>query len=652
MAENSLLNVSQANSNITEYFGDPREWSYRCEGAWTMVVSLIKTKTVLRLRKEERSKKSPTSKEQDYLRETLNNLDFAKHVMSPLLGGDYVHVGKTISVPRGFASAMNEISREHRPDHRLGKEIDENCSFGVVMPDFCFVPLASRAESNSGVATERINPTLSVEIKPKCGFIPNSPYIDPSRAIKYSVCHYCMLQKSKVKEGKYKRQSKYCPLDLFSRDPQRVMYSLECLVSDPQNNVRVFCDGKGIFTEELVQETIQAGKVCCAEKYFEVTLKEIGFFSDCGMPGCNCEDGVTVQSCECGDGVTNRDSHLCADDVTTESHQCGSGVTTACHKPGDGVIMKVHEREGGEHNVNAEGHVCGDALNKEAPNRDKLFTKESLRSGDGVIDEGDTCGSGVTKDSPKFGDDVTSEVHKCGQVGPYTKKFLGILLEILISDSKKRKLAPIPGSLLSSTQMCKESKYPESNFNIQSNLKHLQFGMGGVLQQVLSIQKLDDLDVEGIYKLYQEVVSHFQSNPGVRDSLGVDGPYTLPLWKSVASSLGHSNSEISHNTVDTTSKGSNSAISVFNLNLHDKNILRDAVLKICKFAVSNTARDCSVMIAFQKTSTKDDKVPMAETADGNVFCYKINLVDLDPKEFDRVVKYFKDSKNAVENYLE
>ena len=525
-----------------------------------MVLSLNKMRTVLRLRKRQCYKKSPALEKEDYLRETLNNLDFTKHVISPLMGDDYVHLGEVISVPRSFASAMNEICQGSRPAHRLHKEIDERCSFGVVMPDFCFVPLASRDEVNTRDANQARNLAFSVEIKPKCGFLPTSPYIDPSRALKYSICHYCLLQKSKVKEGKYKRQSKYCPLDLFSGESGRVMYALECLVSDPQNNLRVFCDGKGIFTEELVQEAIQAGNVCCAEKYFEVTLKEMDGFTDYVMASHKCEDGMTTK-----------------------------------------------------------GHKCEDSM---------------------------------TKESIAFGDCMTTEGHQCGHIGPFTKQFLGILLEILISDSKRRKPSPNTVSLSPTIQMCKGSRYPESKLSTQSNLSRLQFGAGGVLKQLLSVQKLDDMDVEGIYLLYQKVVSYFECNPGVADSLGVNGPYSSPLWKSVASSLDCSSSGNSHNSVNTTSNSCNCAVPILNPNMHDQSILHDAVLKICQFAVAYTAKDCSVMIAFQKASRKDDTVPTVETMCGNLFLYNIDLVDLDPKEFDRVLKYYKDTENAVKNYLE
>lgn len=65
-------------------------------------------------------------------------------------------------------------------------------------------------------------PIISVELKPKWGFLPSSQHIPPSKAIKRSVCRFCMHQKYKVAHGQLQALSAYCPMDLYSTDPQRV----------------------------------------------------------------------------------------------------------------------------------------------------------------------------------------------------------------------------------------------------------------------------------------------------------------------------------------------------------------------------------------------------------------------------------------------
>ena len=93
-------------------------------------------------------------------------------------------------------------------------------------------------------------------------------------------------------------------------------------------------------------------------------------------------------------------------------------------------------------------------------------------------------------------------------------------------------------------------------------------------------------------------------------------------------------------------------IHMLKADMNDPNNLYDAVVKICKFAVASTAKDCSLMVAFQKTLNKETRVPTVEMASGEMYYYNIDLVDLDPKEFDRVGKYFKDTVKTVEIFLE
>ena len=501
-----------------------------------MVIAFIKYKMVLRLKKRD-CQDLKTLKSNDSLRgeETVRNLNFAKMVLSPLMGDKYVHFGNLVSIPQGFAEAMNEICRGKRPQHRINKVIDESCAVGVLMPDFCFLPQSlihhpeSEKESSFEITTPY--PTLSVELKPKCGFLPVSPLIDSARTVKYFVCTYCMLQKLKVKEGKYSRESTYCPLDLFSRDCRRVKKSLKGLVSDPQNNLRVFKDGQAIFTEELVQEAIKERKACCVEKFFEMSLEGTGAFNE----------------------------------------------------------------------------------------------------------------------------EFTQEAHECGALGSQSRKFLEILLRVFIDDSHRNEEIKIQNVVDHSPQICQRSKNLESKIeNVQGDNVHssnVNFGKGGVLQRLLFVQKLDDIDVEGIRPLYNEVIKYFERNQGTRSMLGVDGPYTSPLWTSVASSLTDTAQTFGKN-VGITSTPSSKNLSAESLDLSNENCLYNTVLKICKFAVAGTAKDCSVMIAFQRTLKRESSLPsIVEPFGSDIYQYNINLVDLDPKEFDRVVKYFKDSIRVVENYL-
>ena len=149
--------------------------------------------------------------------------------------------------------------------------------------------------------------------------------------------------------------------------------------------------------------------------------------------------------------------------------------------------------------------------------------------------------------------------------------------------------------------------------------------------------------MEGIYPLYKRVLSYFESNPGLRESLGVDGPFTTPLWQRVASSL-HGN------ILDATSSAP--SITDLNSDLNDKVNTDDRLLKVCQFAVASTAKDCSMMVSFRRASKKEASLPAIEITSNDIYNYNIDLVDLDPKEFDRVVKYYNDSRKTVKVFLD
>ncbi|KAJ2715863.1 hypothetical protein H4R19_000964 [Coemansia spiralis] len=81
---------------------------------------------------------------------------------------------------------------------------------------------------------------VTVELKPKWGFLPQSALISPASRVKSQTCRYCMHQH--LKHGA-DGTSALCPLDLFSESRERVTHALDCLAQSPQNNLRVFVDG-------------------------------------------------------------------------------------------------------------------------------------------------------------------------------------------------------------------------------------------------------------------------------------------------------------------------------------------------------------------------------------------------------------------------
>ncbi|KAJ2144955.1 hypothetical protein IW142_002849 [Coemansia sp. RSA 564] len=144
---------------------------------------------------------------------------FSTLVVGPLIGRQYILEQRLVRVPHEFLSLLSERTQS-RPAHRTHTNIDVDQGVGVLVPNML-------AESS-----------VTVELKPKWGFLPQSSSIAPANSVKHRVCRYCMHQ-----HLKHKTPSKLCPLDLYSSTPNRINRALDALAESPQNNLRVFVNG-------------------------------------------------------------------------------------------------------------------------------------------------------------------------------------------------------------------------------------------------------------------------------------------------------------------------------------------------------------------------------------------------------------------------
>ena len=92
------------------------------------------------------------------------------------------------------------------------------------------------------------SPSISIEIKPKAGYLTTSPLVNPLNRAKYNLTRFEILQSLQyqgfVNKGwnhklKLETKSQYNPIDLFSDDRERIKRALMELFSCPQNNLKV-----------------------------------------------------------------------------------------------------------------------------------------------------------------------------------------------------------------------------------------------------------------------------------------------------------------------------------------------------------------------------------------------------------------------------
>jgi len=202
--------------------------SYRGEGNANLVVSLPGSRTVLRFPKSKFIDKSQHEKLETIAR-------YINDVIYPELL-EYVDRVSVATIHWQQLDVIRNLVNSYRPSSRVAKDIFYPAA--LVLPDYGFLPEPG------------VGPVLAVEIKPKLGFL------FPRNMVHPTMCNYCLKQYHKLNTGQVKFPSMYCPLDLYSGDPGRMVNALTALMASPQNNLRIFKDGDLLHGDDSVHNPV------------------------------------------------------------------------------------------------------------------------------------------------------------------------------------------------------------------------------------------------------------------------------------------------------------------------------------------------------------------------------------------------------------
>uniref|UniRef100_A0A1Y1LB51 Inositol-pentakisphosphate 2-kinase n=1 Tax=Photinus pyralis TaxID=7054 RepID=A0A1Y1LB51_PHOPY len=223
-------------------------WLYRGEGNANVVLSLPSCHKILRIKKCDK----PQTILQWFLfwimeifhwditsdmQQEKRDLDFYNLIMVPLLGSWYTQPAVSIETTKGDIKKLEFELANFRPEKRKHKGL--KVGMASIFVDYAFLPTTFNSFCREGV-------TYAVEIKPKKGFMEDDRVIDK--------CQFCVKQYLKIKNQQIKKLSSYCPLDLFSGDTEKICRALKALISNPQNNLRIFCNGVYYYGENTSQD--------------------------------------------------------------------------------------------------------------------------------------------------------------------------------------------------------------------------------------------------------------------------------------------------------------------------------------------------------------------------------------------------------------
>ncbi|KAL1198708.1 Inositol-pentakisphosphate 2-kinase [Cardamine amara subsp. amara] len=234
---------------------DASDWIYRGEGGANLVLAYAGSSPlfvgkVIRIQKARKNDKANgfvsvlTNDEQLLWKENEELLSspnkevleqrYVKYVIIPLLGHKHVDAGIRVSVSKEFLESVDKKVTKQRPLWRVNAaNVDTSHDSALILNDH------SLFSQGISIGAD----CISVEIKPKCGFLPTSKFISEENMLKISVSRFKMHQILKLKYNEISEVSEYDPLDLFSGSKERVSEAIKALYSTPQNNFRVFLNG-------------------------------------------------------------------------------------------------------------------------------------------------------------------------------------------------------------------------------------------------------------------------------------------------------------------------------------------------------------------------------------------------------------------------
>lgn len=221
-----------------------RQIVYRGEGNSSIVVALKSSAKVIRLLKKD-GKIMKSSQVHHVTQHPMRNINFIHLIMKPLTDPFLNSATELVHLKSKLVNHISRRVEAERPLHRLDKTLHLDDQYALVMDDLCALPLKLTRLIKP---VDFCGPTISIEIKPKQGFLPIHRLLMKSTAneqlsakLKCS-CLYGLTQHLKLARGRIQEMSDYCPINLFSGCPVKMKNALENLLKNPQNNLRIFKD--------------------------------------------------------------------------------------------------------------------------------------------------------------------------------------------------------------------------------------------------------------------------------------------------------------------------------------------------------------------------------------------------------------------------
>lgn len=222
--------MDSLNLNVIECIINDNNWNYKGEGNANLIIALKNECQVLRIQKKDKNEMLTDSGT-----DIRTSILYYDKIILPLFTNAYFKVPKLGIINDKHVNILKEKLEGLRPASRKHKTISPG--YVTIFQDLTLL-LKHKSLVREDVISQ--NPVFCIEIKPKQGWYTSSDK-------KFTKCLFCLNQYLKLSEKSILNPSTYCPLDLFSGNKTRMLKCLKSLMSNPQNNMRIFRNGALVF---------------------------------------------------------------------------------------------------------------------------------------------------------------------------------------------------------------------------------------------------------------------------------------------------------------------------------------------------------------------------------------------------------------------
>lgn len=146
----------------------------------------LKEETVLKLLKEDNACNSSLSASEVF-KKLESEVKVINNVLKPIIGESFLNSPLLVFVQAEDIKILNEVLRRFRPEYRRHKSVKEKDTYAFMLPDYCCLPPHLKSLPVHGSL-------ISIEIKPKQGFLKEDCLTSCSTPLIHPMCRFCMMQ--------------------------------------------------------------------------------------------------------------------------------------------------------------------------------------------------------------------------------------------------------------------------------------------------------------------------------------------------------------------------------------------------------------------------------------------------------------------------